>query len=226
MADVESTYEQHLQLIRDFHALRKAFSGRRTFKCLDSIHAVCRAVGAGSLLDYGCGKGEQWEGDVFATVVAGREGATLQEFLGLTSVLLYDPGVPEHEAKPPASTAVDVVTVVDVLEYVPLANLSRIVAEVFSYGQRCVYFNLTCNQPRKSCQLDKEWQRSAFFWLGQILQAAVCRPSVAWFARMETGELRSQRELVAGVGDTVAFTGTGQFSVDDVRRVLSRSQPA
>lgn len=193
--------------LAEWHRSHRVFDGSRTWPCLSSVAAVCRIHGACSLLDYGCGKGRQWRENVPDT------DKSLQEYLGLQSVELYDPASEEFSSPLPAGAACDVGIVVDVLEYVPVGDVVAVLAHAFSHVRKAIFVNLTCCRPKKPCLPEENWERSPFFWLQCLQEAGRKYPEVYWYARIATTD-NNDRELVRGRGGEVAVVGRGHFSAE------------
>lgn len=120
-------------------AERQQFRGLSVLKYQDELAAIVCATGAVTLLDYGCGLGQQYTDH------------HLHERLGVPMPALYDPGVVGLETKPQGRF--DGVICSDVLEHVPERLVENVIAECFDYADKFVWFSVCC-RPAKKCFAD------------------------------------------------------------------------
>jgi hypothetical protein len=106
---------------------------------LPTIHALVRHTGAKSVLDYGSGKGALYKWRDFA-LSNGEIISSVAEYLDLTRIACFDPGVPEYSAFP--SEKFDGVISTDVLEHCPEEDIPWIVNEMFGAATKFIFANV------------------------------------------------------------------------------------
>jgi len=130
-------YRRALDLSKRHHALNKTFSGRLVRRDADLIKQLIVENGAETLLDYGCGKGAQYEWKASAGNAI-PSGMGLADFWGV-SVAKYDPAVPEFSREPEGSF--DIVICTNVLRIIPKTDLGAIIDDIFSRARRAAFFS-------------------------------------------------------------------------------------
>lgn len=215
MAEPSEGYAAQVERIKEYHKDNKVFAGNRTRLCWPSITALCHDYRAKTLLDYGCGKGAQWK---LGAIPHSPPDFDPAAFLGVT-VTNFDPGVPGVDIKPPEGSKFDGVICVDVLEYVPDADIVRILDEMFAYSSGFVFINFSCRPSEKECRPNEPWTRIPYNWLGLLLDAGEAHPSVHWYSRVLTSPTERTKEIVAGYGRKVVATGIGQSDTELVSLV-------
>jgi len=157
-----------------------SFPGKSLFRQLPRIRNLVRASGATSLLDYGCGKGLQYQASrIFIGDEAIEE--SVQDYLDVDYIYRYDGAYPPFTKLP--EDRFDGVICTDVLEHCPEQDLPWIVAELFSYARKFVFASvagypaekLLPNGENAHCtQLDSRWWKSLFS------EAAARHPQIEW----------------------------------------------
>ena len=104
----------------------------------DQIAALVKRFGAKTILDYGCGAGDQW-----------KQPHRLHRELSLRwfDVRLYDPAF-DHNEKPWGKF--DGVLCSDVLEHVPEAELDALIATLFGHARLFVWASVCCRPAKKT----------------------------------------------------------------------------
>jgi tetratricopeptide (TPR) repeat protein len=169
------------------------------------IRALIEKTGASTLLDYGCGKGKQYEWRDFELPGVGRV-SSAQDYLGVERIRCYDPGYAPHSALPEGRF--DGVIATDVLEHCPEEDLEWIIAEMFSFARRFVFANVASYPARKvlpNGQNAHITQRSPKFWREMFQRAGELHPEVEWEVYVAI------RSPAAGAVDR-RVTGKGQQS--------------
>jgi len=182
-------YQKMLTLYRELHGSGERFMGltaEETYPGVSILPHLARikeliaATGAATLLDYGCGKGMQYELRSFEVPGAGVQDSII-DYWDLDEVACYDPCYPPYSKLP--EEKFDGVICTDVLEHCPEEDIPWIVDELFGYARRFVFASIAC-YPAKSrlpngenahCTIRPlEWWRDVF--------AGVARshPGVAW----------------------------------------------
>ena len=159
-------YDKALAQMRAFHLTRKTFSGNGVMKHKDALVQFSKTLGATSGLDYGCGKGHQYDTE------RQRDGFDLRAALGY-SPALYDPAVMEFKDLPPEGTEFDLVWCVDVLECVPEGDMDWEIARMASYARLGLFVTVATYPAKKTLPNGNnshitvkpaKWWRS-HFWL-------------------------------------------------------------
>lgn len=118
----------------------KTFPGQSLPPHAYRIKILIDKYGASTLLDYGCGKGMQYQ-PMKIDLKEGKTFHSIPEFWG-TSITLYDPAYTPHSTLPQG--AFDAVISTDVLEHCPEDDVDWIVDEIFTYARKFVYANVAC----------------------------------------------------------------------------------
>ena len=187
MSEFSKDYDAALRQTQKFHAREKGFSGRFMVRYLDDILTIARAHKAKSMLDYGCGRGVQYEDPV---EVDGRQ-IKVTDMLAAADVrdiTKYDPGYPPFAQEP--SGRFDLVICTQVLGSIPITDLGKVLDRIFSYAIRAVYIGEVLNDaPRKQLhhtlasagKMPHAWGRDQ--WADQVRAAAARHPTVAAYLR-------------------------------------------
>jgi hypothetical protein len=109
------------------------------------IKRLIDLTGAKTILDYGSGKGQQYQPLPF-TDPGGTVHLGIRAWWGV-EVRCYDPGYEAYSALP--SGQFDGVISTDVLEHVPEEDMPWIVGELFGYATRFVFANVACFPAKK-----------------------------------------------------------------------------
>lgn len=121
---------------RVLHKHPKVFTG---MSCLANAYTILRLIKhyhAETLLDYGCGKGDQY-----------REPYCVQRWWGVQPAM-YDPAVPGHDTLPDGEF--DGVFCVDVLEHIEEPDIPATLDVLFSKARRFLFVTVC---PRESTRL-------------------------------------------------------------------------
>lgn len=167
---------------RKFHERKKTFTGLRCLRTYPTLKFLCGYFFADTLLDYGCGKGRQWEesnlvipgGDTMGGGAAFRLPTTLQASLNLGGVYLYDPCVTKFSVLPVVKVY-DGVWCCDVLEFIPPSDLPWVVREIGSLAYKFVLYNVSCRPGRKPGR--DTAPTSPSYWLDLMEEATRARSS-------------------------------------------------
>lgn len=112
---------------------RGMFPGHSLKAHVETIRGLIVETGSTSLLDYGCGKGFQYNG------------LRLHEPWGVMPSL-YDPGVPGIDIKPTGKF--DGVICTDVMEHIEESDIDSVLDEIFGYAEKFVFLSI-CTRPAK-----------------------------------------------------------------------------
>ncbi len=124
-----------LSLVEQYKIMHDAghFPGHSIKKHIEGITALVRKTGASSLLDYGCGKGEQY----FDNVLEMEWGC---------KPCLYDLAV--YPIKPKGKFEGVVCT--DVLEHLEENEIESVVSELFAYAERFLFVSICTREAKKT----------------------------------------------------------------------------
>ena len=182
-------YGEMLALYRQLHADGEKFLGLSpestypgvsVLPHLARIKKLIQETGARTLLDYGCGKGIQYE---IAPVRVAGEGVhdSVIDYWELDEVCCYDPCYTRFNRLPEGRF--DGVISTDVLEHCPEEDLPWIVGEIFGYARRFV-FAAVASYPAKSRLPNGENAhctiRPLEWWRETFAAAAGAHPEVTW----------------------------------------------
>jgi hypothetical protein len=182
-------YRELTQLYRQMHAEGEQFlkiPPEQTFPGLSlpsqagRIKRLVAATGAANILDYGSGKGMQYDLRGIKTE-DGQVCDSIQDYWDVDFIQCYDPSFTPFSKLPTGKF--DGVISTDVLEHCPEEDLPWIIGEIFSYAEKFVFANVACYPAKKRlptgenahCTIQPpEW------WQGMIKRIAALYPGVAW----------------------------------------------
>ena len=155
------------------------FLGLSLLRHAARIRALLRATQCESVLDYGCGKGRQYE---LRNVDLGPDGCceSIADYWD-AFVHCYDPAFPPFSTLP-AGTFNAVIST-DVLEHCPEEDVPWILDEMFGYADRLVFANVACypaKQHLPSGENAHTTVRPGEWWLAAMEQAAARHPALVW----------------------------------------------
>ena len=105
---------------KEYHRDNKKYRGDNLAPQIHHILELIQMTQSTTLLDYGCGKGNQWTNNILPVTPT-----------------LYDPAVPEHENKP--NGQFDGVISTDVMEHIPEEQIPQVFQEISQYATRFVF---------------------------------------------------------------------------------------
>ena len=158
----------------------KTFPGTSVFPQATRIKSLIRRTGACTLLDYGCGKGQQYEARSIEIPVDGTY-ETLQDYWDLDFIYCYDPAYSRFSKAPDFS--VDGVICTDVLEHCPEDDLGWIVEELFSCADVFVFASVAGHPAKKILPNGENahcTQKSPEWWKGIFESVGRKSPRVVW----------------------------------------------
>jgi len=182
-------YQELLALYREMHdhgipdegkSAEQTFDGRSFPQHASNIHLIIGVLGSKTLLDYGAGKGKQYEKPV--KLPDGRELPNLKAFWGVDEIACYDPAYGPFSTFP--TKTYHGVLSTDVMEHCPKEDLPWIIGEMFSLAREFVYVNVALYPARKTlpngenahCTVEQpEW------WLGLFNEALEAHPGLRYF---------------------------------------------
>ena len=105
---------------KEYHKDNKKYRGDNLAPQIHHILELIQMTQSTTLLDYGCGKGNQWTNNILPVTPT-----------------LYDPAVPEHENKP--NGQFDGVISTDVMEHIPEEQIPQVFQEISQYATRFAF---------------------------------------------------------------------------------------
>ena len=124
----------------------ETFPGKSLNPQVHRIKALIQKTGALTILDYGSGKGKQYDPWLIKDG-AGVEWPSVMDYWDVDEVVCYDPCYPPYSKYP--SGKFDGVISTDVLEHCPEEDIPWIIDEIFSLASRFVFANVACYPARK-----------------------------------------------------------------------------
>jgi hypothetical protein len=181
----------------------KTFNGMSLMPQLERIKALLIRTGARNVLDYGCGKGQQYR-PMRLQDRDGTEYRGVVHYWNVDAVHCYDPCYLPYSRLPEGQF--DAVVSTDVLEHCPEQDIPWIIDEMFSFAKRCVYVNIACYPARKHLPNGENAHCTIKprAWWEDILRASAARcQNVVWEAWVQSVEMTTMgpkpiEELVSG----------------------------
>lgn len=184
------------------------FTGKRLLPHVGRIKALLDRTGARTVLDYGCGKGMQYEPFEWRTD-DGTVYPGVLDYWDIDCVHCYDPAYAPYSALP--TETFDAVICTDVLEHCPEDDIEWIVDEIFGYARKFVYANVACYPAQKHLPNGENAHctvRPASWWRELLTRAAARRPGLLWEVWVQTIEqapsgARLKEECLSGQGPAI-----------------------
>jgi hypothetical protein len=158
------------------------------------IKKLIRQTGATTVLDYGCGKGMQYEPHSLKVPDEGVFEGVI-EYWDIDEVRCYDPCYERYNKLPEGQF--DGVISTDVLEHCPEADIPWIVNEMFSYARRFVFAAIACYAAKAILPNGENAHttiRPAEWWHDLFAATAAGYPDVIWKIIVEVHENDGHRE--------------------------------
>jgi len=168
---------------------------------LERVRRLVRLTGAGTLLDYGAGKGMQYSPGLLDPERYEGHDCVL-DYWDVDSVHCYDPCYAPFRRRP--SGKFHGVITTDVLEHCAETDIPWIVEELFDFAERFVFACIAC-YPAKTTLPNGEnahcTQRTQPWWEAQFRRAAERNPAVvyeAWVHSLVPGSTTELEESSFG----------------------------
>ncbi|MCB1493288.1 MAG: hypothetical protein KDJ77_16080 [Rhodobiaceae bacterium] len=184
----------------------ETFPGQSLPEHAPAIRDLIEATGARSLIDYGSGKGRQYEWTDL-TMPGGEVVPSLSAYWGNPGLVLFDPGYPPLSERP--SGPADGVICTDVLEHCPEEDMAWILDEIFSLANRFVFANVASYPAAKTLPSGENVHctvRPAVWWDGMVAGVAVRYPQVRYRVLVEE---RRPKGLLSRGGKTTSVIEGG-----------------
>ena len=166
----------------------KTFPGFSLDAQLSRIKALIARSGADTLLDYGCGKGQQYEPRPL-TDDAGVVWPGAIDYLDIGELVCYDPCYEPYNKLPEGKF--DGVICTDVLEHCPEQDLPWIIGELFGYATRFVFANVACYPAHKRLPNGENAHctiQPVDWWVALVQKVAQNHPGIAWEFWVQSSE--------------------------------------
>jgi hypothetical protein len=163
----------------------ETFDGRSLPRHAMQIRHIINGFGARTILDYGSGKGRQYE-PMTVKLEDGKTFPDIPSFWNVASVTCFDPGYERFRNLPQGTF--DGVISTDVLEHCPKEDINWIIDEIFGYAKSFVFLNVACypaiktlpNGENAHCTVeDPKW------WVEIFDARARKTPSVKYFTAFD-----------------------------------------
>jgi hypothetical protein len=156
------------------------FPGKSLAPQAARIKRVIAQTGAQTILDYGSGKGKQYDPQLVQDGKGGQWPSII-EYWDIDEVVCYDPCYPPFNKLP--SGKFDGVISTDVLEHCPEEDVPWIIGEIFSYAMRFVFANVACYPARKRLPNGENAHctiKPVEWWSEAIEDVARKHPGIVW----------------------------------------------
>jgi hypothetical protein len=127
-----NAYYDAVEKGRQYHLSSKSWTGLHTVPYADAIRELTVKHNIKSLLDYGCGKGQQylpyeWEPGVCQP---------LDKYLGVEEVYKFDPCVDEFSTPPPLNKKFDAVILIQCIGFIPDFDLEILKKQLMNWSTK------------------------------------------------------------------------------------------
>jgi len=163
----------------------ETFAGQSLPQQAPHVRRMIARTGARSILDYGSGKGRQYELRRMVDAESGIDHPDIRSYWGVDEIRCYDPGYSPFSELPTGTF--DGVICTDVLEHCPEDDIAWILGELFAYARKFVYANVACFPARKRLPSGGNAHctiKPVKWWQEQILRAARGKPGVPYEFRL------------------------------------------
>lgn len=158
----------------------KTFPGSSLGPQAARIKRLIDLTGALTVLDYGAGKGRQYEPQLIKDK-AGREWPSVMDYWDVEEVVCYDPAYAPFSELPTARY--DGVISTDVLEHCPEEDVPWIVDEIFGFAKKFVFANVACYPASKRLPNGENAHctiKPPDWWIAVVKDITTRYPTVIW----------------------------------------------
>lgn len=204
-----TTYDRALADATEHHASSKTYSGKLLRPHARAIKQLIEHYQVRTIIDVGCGKGEQYRWVSDSPNASIPVGMTIEQYWGM-AVSKFDPAFGPYSTDP--GGMFDLAICTHVLGSIPTGDLTRFAANLFSRARKAVYIAEKIGDVRKAVFRDGEmmprgwgteqWfsaMRDAWVWLRMTYPARLM-PDV-WLATREKIEGRGVVEILQPVNE-------------------------
>ena len=139
MSSPSPAYLAALEASKEIHK-GKQFTGKFLRPHAPFIKEIIDRLGCKTVLDYGCGKGQQYEW------VMPNAGTTIEQYWGV-AVTKYDPACAPFAKEPVGKF--DMVICTQVLGAIPVSDIEWVVNRLYSLSKKALYISERLHTPRK-----------------------------------------------------------------------------
>ena len=156
----------------------KTFTGRFLRPHAPFVKEIIDRLGIKTVLDYGCGKGQQYEW------VMERHGCTIEEWWGV-KVTKYDPAYPPFAAEPEGTF--DLVICTQVLGSIPVSDRAWVIDRLYGLSTMAIYVSERLGGARKvvgdNSQRGADWTEAD--WVKAMTRPEIREVTLATRVRQE-----------------------------------------
>jgi len=200
LQDLYREMHQHGESARGLSA-EQVYPGRSLLPQVHRIKRLIELTGADTILDYGSGKGLQYEPRLVEDDRGGQWPGIL-DYWDVEEVVCYDPCHAPYSKLP--TEVFDGVIATDVLEHCPEEDMSWIIEEIFGYARKFVFANIACypalavlpNGENAHCTI-----KPVQWWIDRMGVAAAASPGLRWEAWVQTQSAPGQRITEQRIGN-------------------------
>jgi hypothetical protein len=163
----------------------RTFAGQSLPPQAANIKRLIRRTASLSILDYGSGKGTQYELLRMLDTEDGVDYPDIRSYWGVHEIRCYDPGYSPFDKLP--SGTFDGVICTDVLEHCPEEDIPWILDELFAFARKFVYANVACFPAKKRLPSGGNAHctvKPVKWWEEQVVRAARARPEIIYEFRL------------------------------------------
>lgn len=161
-------------------AANDTFDGRSLAPQAARIKKLVERTGASTVLDYGSGKGTQYDPKPLRVVGEG-EWEGIIDYWGVDEVVCFDPAYKPYSTLPTGTF--DGVISTDVLEHCPESDVAWIVDEMFGFATKFVFATAACYPANKRLPNGENAHctiRPTDWWQEVFARSAARRPGLIW----------------------------------------------
>lgn len=158
----------------------QTFPGKSLLPQASRIKRLIILTGARTVLDYGSGKGKQYEPRPVRDETDGTWPSMI-DYWGVDEIVWYDPCYEPFSKVP--SGKFDGVISTDVLEHCPEEDLPWIIGEIFDYTSKFVFANIACYPAHKRLPTGENAHctiKPLGWWRGLLESGAAARHDLIW----------------------------------------------
>jgi hypothetical protein len=173
------------------------FPGQSLPKEAPRIKRLIKLSGARTILDYGCGKGQQYLPLRISDAEERTEYPDIRSYWGVSEIRCYDPAYAPFTSLPGGKF--DGVVCTDVLEHCPEEDIPWILDELFGFADKFVYANVACFAARKRLPSGGNAHctiKPVRWWEEQLERPARARAGVRYEVRLAYIKGEQMREKV------------------------------